>query len=96
MREVISLRMTDQELKLAILRQVAEFVDAAIVPVSDDRLKRLSPDGAVLGHLMEMKTQGMIRGDVITAGADSVPHRMTNIRLTYQGLRVLNQGPKER
>jgi hypothetical protein len=87
--------MINQELTLAILKEVDGLLKRAVVPVSNDRLDRLSQEGHILEHLLAMKTQGIISGDVITIGSGGTPHRMTNIKLTYLGLRTLRQGPGE-
>lgn len=54
-----------------------------------DHLKHVSPEGNMLEYLMTMKTEGLISGDLITIGVNTTPHRMTNIRLTYVGIRSL-------
>jgi hypothetical protein len=38
-----------------------------------------------------MKNQGWISGDLITISSTGAPHRITNIRLTYSGIRALRQ-----
>lgn len=60
-----------------------------ILPVHNDHLQDLSGDADVLEYLLFMKKQGLISGDLVTKGVNSRPFRMTNIRLTYLGIRVL-------
>jgi len=43
----------------------------------------------MLEYLIFMKSEGLISGDVVTKGVASIPYRMTNIRLTYAGIRAL-------
>lgn len=52
-------------------------------------LQNVSQKEETLEYLLLMKKEGLISGDLITKGANSTPYRMTNIRLTYLGIRVL-------
>jgi hypothetical protein len=51
----------------------------------------MCPPGEVLSYLLALKRQGLISGDLITKRLDQMPHRMTNIRLTYVGIRRLRE-----
>lgn len=60
-----------------------------ILPVHNGHLEHLSEEGKILEYLLFMKSEGLISGDLITRGANSLPYRITNIRLTYVGIRAL-------
>jgi len=79
----------DQDLVRSILAAIDAYLGEGVLPVHNGHLQDLSQDGGVLACLLVMKRDGLISGDVITKGADSIPYRMTNIRLTYLGIRVL-------
>lgn len=83
--------MNNQELIHAILREIDSLLKNGVLPVSVDHLKHLEENEDMLERLMAMKNEGLISGDLITIGAGSTPHRMTNIRLTYIGIRALAQ-----
>jgi hypothetical protein len=85
--------MDDKELTLAILREIDTLLKSGVLPVSVDHLKHLCPQGDALECLIAMKHEGLISGDLVTIGASSTPHRVTNIRLTYLGIRTLTQKP---
>lgn len=88
--------MSDQELTHAILREIDMLLKKGVLPVSVDHLKHLYAQGDMLERLMAMKNQGLISGDLITIGTGSTPHRMTNIRLTYVGIRALAQKTEDK
>jgi hypothetical protein len=79
----------DQKLLQTILVEIDSQLSQGILPVHNGHLKDLSDGGDVLDCLLLMKKQGLISGDLVTKGANSTPFRMTNIRLTYLGIRVL-------
>ena len=81
--------MLDQDLLRAILREIDSRLSQGLVPVHNGHLANVSQMEEPLGCLLLMKKQGLISGDLITKGADSIPYRITNIRLTYLGIRVL-------
>jgi hypothetical protein len=81
--------MIDRELIHSILQEIDTLLKSGVLPVSVDHLKHLAPEGNMLEYLMAMKTEGLISGDLITIGVNTTPHRMTNIRLTYIGIRSL-------
>ena len=84
----------NQELNLRTLREIDSLLKQGKLPVHNGHLNHLSPEGDILQHLISLKTEGLISGDVVTIGADAVkPHRMTNIRLTYKGIRMLMTTP---
>jgi hypothetical protein len=78
----------DQELIHSILREVDVLLKRGSLPVHNTNLEHLC-GGNILEYLIFMKKQGLISGNLITIGARSIPHRMTNIRLTYAGIRAL-------
>jgi len=79
----------DQELIQTILGEIDSHLRNGVLPVHNGHLKELSDDTDVLQHLLLMKERGLISGDLVTKGTNSAPYRMTNIRLTYLGIRVL-------
>ncbi len=80
----------EQELIKKTLQEIDSLLKQGVVPVSNSHLTHLSPEGEMLSHLIALKGEGLISGDLITIGADRVkPHRMTNIRLTYIGIKKL-------
>jgi hypothetical protein len=79
----------DQKLLQTILVKIDSNLSQGILPVHNDHLKDLSGETDVLEYLLFMKKQGLISGDLVTKGTNSTPFRMTNIRLTYLGIRVL-------
>jgi hypothetical protein len=83
--------MLSQELTKAILQEINALLKNGVLPVSADHLKHLSQGGNILESLIAMKQEGLISGDMITLSADGTPYRMTNIRLTYAGIRALRQ-----
>ncbi|HEY7546918.1 MAG TPA: hypothetical protein VID27_18645 [Blastocatellia bacterium] len=84
-------RMGDQELMQTILQEIDALLKSGVLPVSLDHLKHLSQDADILECLMAMKKEGLISGDLITMSTSGTPHRMTNIRLTYLGIKSLRQ-----
>jgi hypothetical protein len=81
--------MNDQGLTYDILQEIDTLLKKGVLPVSADHLKHLCQDGTILDRLITMKNEGLISGDLVTIGTSSTPHRMTNIRLTYLGIRIL-------
>jgi len=79
----------DQNLVQMFLREIDTRLTSGILPVHDGHLKHISDSEAVLDCLLLLKKQGLISGDVVTKGAAAAPCRMTNIRLTYLGIRSL-------
>ena len=79
----------DQKLLQTILVKIDSNLSQGILPVHNGHLKDLSEEADVLEYLLFMKKEGLISGDLVTKGTNSTPFRMTNIRLTYLGIRVL-------
>ena len=80
----------DQELTRKTLQEIDTLLKQGVMPISNSHLKHLSSEAGILSYLMELKEEGLISGDLITIGAERVkPHRMTNIRLTYIGIKKL-------
>jgi hypothetical protein len=80
----------DQELTRKTLQEIDSLLKQGVIPISNSHLKHLSSEAGTLSHLMGLKAEGLISGDLITIGAERVkPHRMTNIRLTYIGIKKL-------
>ncbi len=79
----------DQKLLQSILSEIDSHLSHGVLPVHNGHLKDLSDETDVLEYLLLMKKQGLISGDLVTKGANSTPYRMTNIRLTYLGIKVL-------
>ena len=87
--------MINQELVYALLREIDSQSKAGVMPVTSDILEPLSRDADVLEHLVAMKKGNVISGDLIKELISGTPRRMTNIRLTYAGLRMLRDGPEK-
>jgi len=85
--------MIDQELVHALLREIDSQSKAGVVPVTSDTLEASGRGAAVLEHLVAMRIGKIISGDLIKERISGTPRRITNIRLTYAGLRVLRDGP---
>ena len=83
------MKKPDPETLQTILREIATYLQRGVLPVHNEHLKYLSEEGDVLEYLLFLKKEGLISGDVVSKGANSVPYRMTNIRLTYAGIRML-------
>ena len=79
----------DQNLIHSILQEIDASLSHGVLPVHNGHLKHLSEEGEILEYLLLMKTQGLISGDLVTKSATRAPHRMTNIRLTYIGIKAL-------
>jgi hypothetical protein len=83
--------MSDQELIQKILQEIDSLLKSGVLPVTLDHLKHLSREADILDLLIAMKKEGLISGDLVTVSASGAPHRMTNIRLTYLGIKSLRQ-----
>lgn len=90
--KTIDLRRLDQGLIHAILQEIDSCLSQGVLPVHNDHLKHLSEKGEILDYLLSMREHRLIGGILITKGHDNTPHRMTNIRLTYLGVKVLRPG----
>lgn len=72
-----------------ILLEIHTNLGRGVLPVHNGHLQRLFEDEDILEYLIFMKREGLISGDVVTKGVENIPYRMTNIRLTYVGIRAL-------
>src|SRR5262245_12472892 len=79
----------DQKLVLTIMQEIENHLSRGVLPVHNGHLEHLSKAEEVLEYLLLLKNEGLISGDVVMKGADSAPYRITNIRLTYLGIRML-------
>jgi hypothetical protein len=79
----------DQDVVQTILKDIDARLSQGILPVHNGHLQDLFEGDEVLGYLLSMKNAGLISGDLITKGVDSTPYRITNIRLTYAGIKAL-------
>jgi hypothetical protein len=79
----------DHELVYTILQKIDTCVHEGILPLHDDYLKDLSEKGEILEYLLFMREERLIGGALVTRGLNNTPHRMTNISLTYLGLKAL-------
>lgn len=79
----------DRQMRQTILLEIDSRLNRGVLPVHNGHLEHLFEEEEVLQHLLSMKREGLISGDLITRGTNSTPHRITNIRLTYLGIRVL-------
>lgn len=83
------MKALDQDVVQTILKDIDARLSQGILPVHNGHLKDLFAEGEILGYLLSMKNAGLISGDLITKGVDSTPYRITNIRLTYAGIKAL-------
>lgn len=79
----------DQKLIHTILQEIDSSLSQGVLPVHNGHLKHLLEEGDVLDYLLSMKSDGLISGDLVTKGVNGTPYRMTNIRLTYVGIKAL-------
>ena len=79
----------DQKLIHTILQEIDSSLSQGVLPVHNGHLKHLLEEGDVLDYLLSMKSDGLISGDLVTRGINGTPYRMTNIRLTYVGIKAL-------
>lgn len=79
----------DQKLLQTILEEIDTRLSNGLLPVHNGQLENLSQDEEVLEYLLFMKKEGLISGNLVTQGTNSTPYRITNIRLTYLGIKVL-------
>jgi hypothetical protein len=83
--------MVTYELVQALLQEIDTLSKRGVVPVTVDNIKHLVEGGNIMEYMVTMKNQGLISGDLVTMVDSGTPHRMTNIRLTYAGIRALRQ-----
>jgi hypothetical protein len=79
----------DTKLMHTILQEINTCLSQGILPVNNDHLKHLFAEGNILEYLLIMKEKGLISGNLILKGVEKTPHRITNIRLTYLGIKTL-------
>ena len=79
----------DQETIQTLLHEIESHLNQGVLPVHNGHLEKLSTGEETLEYLLSLKKEGLISGDVVTKGTGGIPYRMTNIRLTYLGIRVL-------
>jgi hypothetical protein len=80
----------DDKLVDSALLEISRLLKQGVVPVDNEQLQRLTNDVDVLDLLLFMRLGGLISGDLIKVGQGAgLPHKLTNIRLTYVGLRKL-------
>ena len=81
--------MLDEKLKRQILQEIGRLSKEFSLPIDSEHLGPLNVEADMLAVLILMKDEGLIGGEVVRIGRDCVAHRMTNIRLTYQGIKIL-------
>jgi hypothetical protein len=79
----------DQTLVHTILQEIDACLHEGILPLHDDYLSHLSEKGQILEYLLFMREERLIGGALVTRGINNTPHRMTNISLTYLGMKAL-------
>jgi len=82
--------MPDEKLKREILQEVGRMSRELLLPINSEHLNHLGAEVDMLAVLVSMKDEGLIGGEVVRIGHDRTLHRMTNIRLTYNGLKVVH------
>ena len=83
--------MLNQETTQTILREIDTLLKTEALPITNQHLDHLQIEGNLLEYLLEMKAEGLISGNLITMSLTGSPHRMTNLRLTYAGIRAIRQ-----
>jgi hypothetical protein len=73
----------------SILIEIDSFLKQGMLPVHNDHLKHLFEEGDILEYLLILKDEQLISGNLIFKGVNNKPFRMTNIRLTYLGIKAL-------
>jgi len=89
LKQETQMNTLDQKLVHTILQEIDSHLNQGILPVHNGHLEHLCEEGNILEYLLHMKSEGLISGDLVTRGTNSMPFRMTNIRLTYVGIRAL-------
>ncbi len=80
----------DEELVDGTLLEIERLIRTGVTPVHNGHLRSLTNEGDVLDLLLSMRLRGLIRGDLVKVGpGEGVPHKLTNIRLTYVGVRQI-------
>lgn len=79
----------DQQMVQSVLQEIESHLSQGVLPVHNGHLEALSSGEEALEYLLFLKKEGLISGDLVTKGTTGTPYRMTNIRLTYLGIRVL-------
>ena len=79
----------DQELTHSILAGIDSHLSKGVMPVHNGHLTDLPGEGDLMDWLLSLRRDGLISGDLVTRGADNTPYRMTNLRLTYLGIKTL-------
>jgi hypothetical protein len=80
----------ERALIIDTLLEIESLLRKGVLPVNNSHLNHLSKEGNILGDLLSMKHEGLICGAVVAIGAEIArPYRMTNIRLTCHGIRML-------
>jgi hypothetical protein len=83
----------DDTLVNSALKEIARLLKQGVMPVNNGHLCGLAQEVDVLDLLLLLRSGGLISGNLITVGTDAkTPYKMTNIRLTYVGIRKVNVG----
>lgn len=88
-RAELDMSKLDAELICTILQEINACLSQGVLPVHNDHLKHLLEEGNILDYLLFMKDKRLISGNLISKGVNNIPYRITNIRLTYLGIRAL-------
>jgi hypothetical protein len=81
----------DEKLANSALKEIDRLLKLGMIPVNNGHLRGLNAEVDVLDLSLVLRHGGLISGDLITVGAHGgTPHKMTNIRLTYVGIKKLN------
>ena len=79
-----------EELTKSILREIETLSEQGVLMVRNEDLEHLSKGDDMLGCLLSLRGERLISGNLITIGvARSTPYRMTDIRLTVLGHKLL-------
>jgi len=84
--------MIDEDLVHTLLKEIDRMSRSGIVPITSNMLDQVGHGADVLSHLIAMKGGRIISGDVVAERATGTPRKITSIRLTYTGMRMLKDG----
>jgi hypothetical protein len=85
----MDVKALNHDLIPVILQEIDTQLSRGVLPVHSGHLEHLLEEGGVIDYLLLMKRSGLIGGDLVTRGANNAPYRVTNIRLTYVGIKAL-------
>src|SRR5262249_49815307 len=82
--------MLDEQLKREVLKEIGRLSRELSLPIHSEHLEHLSDEIDMLPFLISMREEGFMGGEVVRMGGERAFKRITNIRLTYDGLKILH------